>query len=96
VNDKNRWYDNYPDLKVLLKKLKDLEKQKRDRLILNIKDIIIDHDEQLFDKYVFEFPMPWKRRWYDKSPFLYLVINALKYADEDLITDIILYLKEKL
>jgi hypothetical protein len=40
--------------------------------------------------------MPWKRRWYDKSPFLWLVINALKYSDDDLITDIILYLKEKL
>jgi hypothetical protein len=42
VANKHRWYDDYPDLKVLLEKLKGLEKQERDRLIFNIKDLIIE------------------------------------------------------
>ena len=59
-------------------------------------DVILNYDNELFEKHVFEFPMTNGRRWYDRDPFSWLVINALKYADEDLITDIILYLKEKL
>jgi len=90
----NRWYDKYSDLAELLEKLKNLGKRERDRIILYLKDLIIEYDKQLFDKYVFEFPMPFNRRWYDKSPFSWLVINALKHADDDLITDITLYLNE--
>jgi len=96
VNYKNRWYDKYPDLSRSLEELKGLKKQDRDKLIHGLKDIILDYDNELFDKHVLEFPMTYRRRWYDKDPFSWLVINALEYVDEDLITDIILYLEEKL
>ncbi len=55
VDSKNRWYDKYPDLRALLEKLRDLEKRKRDKLILDIKDMIMNHDECLFDKLVFSY-----------------------------------------
>ena len=96
VYNKNRWYDRYPKLSRSLEGLKDLNKRDRDKLILELKDVILDYDNELFDKHVLEFPMTYRRRWYDKDPFSWLVINALEYADEDLITDIILYLEEKL
>ena len=92
----NRWYDRYPDLKVMFDKLQELKKGERDKIILELKDLIAGRDNCLFDKYVFEFSMPLQRRWYDNNPFSWLVISALKYADEALITDIILYLKERL
>ena len=96
VDSKNRWYDKYSDLRSLLEKLKGLKRRERDKIILDMKDLIIDYDDELIDRYVFEFPIPLRRRWYDKSPFSWLVINVLKYANKDLITDVIIYLKERL
>jgi hypothetical protein len=90
----NRWYDKYPGLHLLLEKLESLEKRERDRIIIYVKDLIIDHDKKLFDKYVFELPVSKRRRWYDKNHFSWLVVNSLKYAEEDLITDITLFLQE--
>ena len=95
-NYNNRWYDKYPDLSKSIADLKNLSKKERDKLILGLKDVILNYDNELFDKYVLEFPMTNGKRWYDKDPFSWLVINVLKYAEEDLITDIILFLKEKM
>ena len=93
---KNRWYDKYPDLRDCIEKLENLKKRKRDKIMLDMKDIIMDYDNKLIDRHVIEFPMTYKRRWYDKDPYSWLVINSLKYADEDLITNIITYLKKRL
>jgi hypothetical protein len=92
----NRWYDKYPDLRIMLDTLREMKKRERDKIILEVKELINSRDKGLFDKYVFEFPLSLQKRWYDKNPFSWLVINAMKYADEDLLTDIILYLKERL
>ncbi len=96
VEPKNRWYDKYPDLSDRIEKLKELKKRERDLIILDIKDIIMDYDNELIDRHVLEFPMTYKRRWYDKDPYSWLIINALKYANKDLITDVILYFKRKI
>ena len=96
VDFKNRWYDKYPDLSDRIEKLKDLKKRERDIIMLDIKDIIMDYDNELIDRHVLKFPMTYKRRWYDKDPYSWLIINALKYANEYLISDVILYLKGKL
>jgi len=93
---KNRWYDKYPKLIKFIDKLKSLKKSKRDTIILGMQDIIMEHDSELIDKHVLEFPMTYRRRWYDRDPDSWLVINALKYADDNLLTDIILYLGERL
>ena len=68
----NRWYDKYSELGVLLGKLQELKKSDRDRIILELKDMINGRDKCLFDKYVYEFPMPSRRRWYDQNPFSWL------------------------
>ena len=84
------------DLKKSIDKLKDLNKQDGEEIIHGMKNLILNYDDELMDKHAVEFPMTCRRRWYDKDPYSWLVINSLKYADKDLITDIILYLKEKL
>ncbi len=96
VDFKNRWYDKYPDLSDRMEKVKDLKKRERDIIILDINDRIMDYDNELINRHVLEFPMTYRRRWYDKDPYSWLIINALKYANKELITDVILYLKGKL
>lgn len=93
---KNRWYDKYPKLRKFIDELKNLEKGERETIILDMQRMIIEYDNELIDRYVHEFPMTYRRRWYDNDPDSWLVVNALKFADENLITDIILYLKERL
>jgi hypothetical protein len=94
VDDNNRWYDKYPDLQKSIEKLKDLDKAERDEIIQGIKDLILNYDEELIANNAMEFPLGCRRRWYDSDPYAWLVINSLQYVDEDLITDIIIYLNE--
>jgi hypothetical protein len=86
VDDSNRWYDKYPDLKKSIEKLKKVDKHERDEVIQGIKDLIFNYDNELISNNAIEFPLECRRRW--------LVINSLQYVDEDLITDIIIYLNE--
>ena len=90
---KNRWYDAYPDFSRALEWLKGLEKRDRDKAILDMKDMIMDYDDELIDRHVFQFPLTQKRRWYDKDPYSWLVINALKYAEKELLDRVTAYLK---
>jgi hypothetical protein len=91
-----RWFDKYPDLRESIDKLEDFSKRDRDKIIRGLKDVILKYDDELIDKHSVEFPMKCARRWYDQDIYSWLIINSLSYVDEDLITDIILYLKEKL
>jgi hypothetical protein len=96
INDKNRWFDKYPDLKESIDKLKDLNWRDRNKIIHGMKDLILNYDNELFDKYVIKFPYEYSRRWYNKDPYSWLVVNSIKYADENLKADIIFYLNEKM
>jgi hypothetical protein len=96
IDNKHRWFDKYPDLRKSIDKLEDLNKGVRDEVIRGIEELILSYDNQSFDRYERKFPFESSNRWYDKDPYAWLVINSIIYLDEDLITDIILYLKEKL
>ncbi len=96
-NDKkNRWYDKYPDLAELFNKIKIKKESERNVIILDIKKIIMTHDPEIINRNVMNFPLPLKRRWYDKDPYSWTVINVLKYVEEKIINEIINFLKEKL
>ena len=88
MNNKNRWYDKYENFAALLNRIKHLRKQDRENILIYIKDLISDIDPKLFDRHVHEFPLSVKRRWYDKDPYSWLIINALKYVDDDAIEKI--------
>jgi len=91
-----RWYDAVPELRDQIERLKDLNKEKRDKLFDGIKKLESDFDSKLIDRHVLEFPMNLRRRWYDQDPTSWLMINALKYADRPLLQRVIDYLKQKL
>jgi len=92
----NRWYDKHPEIGLLLEKLRILDLQDRGKIIEEMKNLIVKYDKDLIDRYVLEFPLTLKRRWYDEDPVSWMVINSLKYVDEDLLENIIFYLKEQL
>jgi hypothetical protein len=48
------------------------------------------------DRWVMEFPLTTKRRWYDKNPYSWLVINSLKYSEKKLMNRVITYLNKEL
>ena len=94
-NSKNRWYDENPELKAFLQLLKYSDKADQDIIFNDIKDIIVNYDNNLVEKHVLEFPLTEKRRWYDKDPYSWLAINSLKYLDSPAI-DKVINLKNKL
>ncbi len=95
MKEKNRWYDEIAEISDLFELIKGKDKKERDDLLINIKNIIMESDAELIDKHVMEFPLDFRRRWYDKDPFLWLIVNALKYADDELIGKVVEYYKEK-
>ena len=60
IEKKNRWYDGHPDFSNFLEELKNLQKEDRDRIILGMKDIIMDFDNELIDRHVLDFPLTFK------------------------------------
>jgi hypothetical protein len=94
ISNKHRWFDKYPDLRESIDKLEYFTKQDRDEIIQGMKDLISNYDNELIANIAIEFPLECKRRWYNTDPYAWLVINSLIYLDEDLITEIIIYLNE--
>ena len=92
-----RWYDKYDNLKFHLDSFKEMDLELRDKLIKGVIGII--HKEcpaLLASENAFNFPLDLKRRrWYDKDPYLWLLFNTLKNADEKLLEIVTAYLKEE-
>jgi disulfide oxidoreductase YuzD len=95
TTDKKRWYDNHLVLIDYIEILNDSEQEKKDTIVSGMKKLIMDHDKEFFEKHLVDFPLPFKR-WYYEKPFYWMVMNIFEYADEDLLTKIILYLSNHL
>ncbi len=92
----NRWYDRYERFGRCLDGLKECNPWDRNRLVQGIMTIIRDHAPTLLDRFVQDFPLDIRRqRWYDKDPYLWLVMNGLRYADADLRDRVTAYLEEE-
>ena len=91
-----RWYDKNKKLASLLGIMRTLDPSDQERVVAGMKEIIMEYDQELMDRWVLEFPLTTKRRWYDRNPYSWLVINSLKYADSRLLGGLILFLKDKL
>ncbi len=96
MSETKRWYDAIPELKGLIERLRDIDREQRNDIFDGIKKLDSDFDSKLIDRHVLEFPMNLKRRWYDQDPYSWLMINALKYADAPLLEQVIDFLKLKL
>lgn len=92
----NRWYDKYKKLAAHLDSFKTMKKNQRDKLVSGILEIVQMYDNSLIDNSVMDFPLELpRRRWYDKDPYLWLIFNGLKNADEILLKKITDYLEKE-
>ena len=95
--NKNRWYDKHEDLADHLEALKILPQQQLSELL---KDLIAFAEllhPSLFDEHLLEYPLdPKKRRWYDEDPYLWLVVNGLRYAEDSLIKKVVAFFDKQI
>ncbi len=89
-----RWYDHIPDFGPYIDRISELDNEDREDVILAIKDMILQYDPSLMDRYVYNFAI--NRRWYDNDPFSWLVINTLKYCDQPLKSKVTRFLSGRL
>jgi hypothetical protein len=59
-------------------------------IVKGVEKVLTREDPRFIDKVSDRFPMdPLKRRWYDKDPYLWLVINSLLYTDRRVIDEVV-------
>ena len=91
-----RWYDAHEKLCRNIDKLKFTERNLRDYMVSKVMKVIKCHDPHLLDKFVARFPLDiQRRRWYDKDPYLWLVINGLEYGSAELLDKVADLLEEE-
>jgi hypothetical protein len=77
----NRWYDANRGLAAVLEKLKSMKSDRRDKVVSHVIGLINERRPGLLEKYLLDFPLDQKRRrWYDRDPYLWLMVNVLRYA----------------
>jgi hypothetical protein len=96
IANKHRWYDDYPDLSKSIEKLKDLNEQNRNEIIHSIQNQVLNYDSGLIDRLLTKFPFEYRRNQEDIDTYSWLVINSLRYVDEDIINEITFDLSNKL
>lgn len=90
-----RWYDRHDELGEYLDLMAELSPEQRDELVKGIMAIIKRESPDFLTDLVLQFPLDlFRRRWYDKDPYLWLVFNGLEYADDAVVEKVIDYFKE--
>ena len=90
-----RWYDRYNELGEYLDLMAELGPETRDELVKGIMVIIKKENPDFLTDLVLQFPLDlFRRRWYDKDPYLWLVFNGLEYADDTVVEKVINYFEE--
>lgn len=90
-----RWYDRHNKLGEYLDLMTELSPEQRDELVKGIMVIIKRENPDFLTGLVLQFPLDlFRRRWYDKDPYLWLVFNGLEYADDAMVEKVIDYFEE--
>lgn len=77
-----RWHDKDPVLRIALLRLAELPERQQEVLMMDLQRLIMKYDDGLIERNVSKFSI--RRRWYDKNPYTWLIINSLKYASAEL------------
>jgi hypothetical protein len=94
---KNRWYDAHAKLALVIERFKELQNDRRNRIVNQVIDLINRKAPGLIEKYLPEFPLDReRRRWYDKDPYLWLMVNGLRYANSALLQDATVLMEREL
>ena len=93
----NRWYDAHTKLAEALESLKGVDRDARGRIVAHVVELINERAPGLLEKYLLDFPLDReRRRWYDKDPYLWLMVNGLRFAKPELLGKATKYMAEAL
>lgn len=92
-----RWYDRYPKLAKHLDELKDTDPDVRTRIVRRVLSLMrTEYPSLVSADSAIEFPLDiQRRRWYDKDPYLWLVMNGLSHAPETFLQKIAVILEQE-
>ncbi|MCG6201829.1 hypothetical protein [Psychromonas antarctica] len=92
----NRWYDKHPFLGGELDTLKERDQKSRDFIVRGVMDLVKQVDPGLLSlEKAIDFPLDSKRwRWYDNDPYLWVMFNTLKIANNALLQTVENYLAQ--
>jgi hypothetical protein len=94
---KNRWYDKHEGLANHLEALKILPKRRLNELLKDLITFARLLHPTLFEDHLLEYPLDLKRRrWYDDDPYLWLVVNGLRFTDDDVIGKVVAFFDKQL
>jgi hypothetical protein len=90
-----RWYDSNEKLRNYIESLKSIEPVLRNKIVRDLMECVRKKNPSLLDSFVEEYPLETRnQRWYDQDPYLWILMNGLKYADDDIIISVIDYFEE--
>jgi hypothetical protein len=96
MHSSKRWYDAHEEFAELLESLKTAKAGDRDRIVAGILEIITTDAPILLEKYLLDFPLDQKRRrWYDRDPYLWLMVNGLEHAKAKLLRKVTAFMSGK-
>lgn len=92
-----RWYDRYQKLAKHLDGLKDTDPDVRTRIVRRVLSLMrTEYPDLVSADSAMEFPLDFqRRRWYDKDPYLWLVMNGLSHAPEPFLQKIAIILEQE-
>lgn len=82
----SRWYDKYPDLKLLLELLETVDEYNIEFISQDFIQIIMSKYKDKFDSVILNLSKnapPGYKRWYDKNYNLHTCIEFIKTIDND-------------
>ncbi len=92
-----RWYDKDKRLAKQLGTFMKLHPKYRYEIVQGLLDIIKELDPDILNRFTVPSDIEeWSRRWYDDEPTFWLVINGLKFANEELLKKVSEYMEDKL
>lgn len=94
----SRWYDKRPHLGKILDEFKEMDPITREPIIKGVMDLVQQYEPSLLSyEKALDFPLDFKRRrWYDNDPYLWVMFNILKVADDTLLQSAEDYLEKRL
>jgi hypothetical protein len=92
-----RWYDRDMKLAKQLDVLMKVHPKDEYRVLSGLLDLVRGSNPEILNRFIIPSDIDtWNRRWYDKDPIYWLVLNGLKYADDTLLKTVADYLEKEL
>lgn len=92
-----RWYDKNKKLAKQIDSLVKINRDKKNSIIEGLLELIRNSNPDILNQFVIPTDIEqWHRRWYDKEPTYWIVLNGLKKAEDELLERVAEYLEKEI